>query len=194
MYYVASYRYGAIILQKNSYELWHDEWIVLKISNLSRSSRFARLQGVQCAMAGRNLYMRFSCCTGDAMGMNMVSKGVQNVLDYLQDDFPDMDVISISGKQLCSSASFAQIIHTRFCWSSGYNFVLNLILVRKKNAIIVEREPWQECSNNNKTEQPFGNIQVRSTLKMTSKCWNMRMFSATKPFKTRRLVSQLGMM
>ena len=31
------------------------------------------------------------------MGMNMVSKGVQNVLDHLQDIFPDMDVISISG-------------------------------------------------------------------------------------------------
>lgn len=36
------------------------------------------------------------------MGMNMVSKGVQNVLDFLQNDFPDMDVIGISGKfQLC---------------------------------------------------------------------------------------------
>ena len=31
------------------------------------------------------------------MGMNMVSKGVQNVLDYLQTDFPDMDVIGLSG-------------------------------------------------------------------------------------------------
>uniref|UniRef100_A0A804QD97 hydroxymethylglutaryl-CoA reductase (NADPH) n=1 Tax=Zea mays TaxID=4577 RepID=A0A804QD97_MAIZE len=62
----------------------------------NRSSRFGRLQGVKCAIAGRNLYMRFSCSTGDAMGMNMVSKGVQNVLDYLQADFPDMDVISIS--------------------------------------------------------------------------------------------------
>ncbi|GKD11993.1 3-hydroxy-3-methylglutaryl-coenzyme A reductase 1-like protein, partial [Tanacetum coccineum] len=36
--------------------------------------------------------------TGDAMGMNMVSKGVQNVLDFLQIDFPDMDVIGISGR------------------------------------------------------------------------------------------------
>nr|AAD38873.1 3-hydroxy-3-methylglutaryl-coenzyme A reductase [Oryza sativa] len=74
----------------------------------NRSSRFARLQGVQCAMAGRNLYMRFSCCTGDAMGMNMVSKGEQNVLDYLQDDFPDMDVISISGN-FCSDKKPAAV-------------------------------------------------------------------------------------
>jgi len=42
--------------------------------------------------------MRFTCSTGDAMGMNMVSKGVQNVLDFLQTDFPDMDVIGISGE------------------------------------------------------------------------------------------------
>ncbi|KAL0324803.1 UNVERIFIED_CONTAM: 3-hydroxy-3-methylglutaryl-coenzyme A reductase 3 [Sesamum radiatum] len=63
----------------------------------NKSSRFARLQGIQCAIAGKNLYIRFSCSTGDAMGMNMVSKGVQNVLDFLQNDFPDMDVIGISG-------------------------------------------------------------------------------------------------
>jgi hydroxymethylglutaryl-CoA reductase (NADPH) len=64
-----------------------------------RSSRFGKLQYIKCAIAGKNLYMRFSCSTGDAMGMNMVSKGVQNVLDFLQNDFPDMDVIGISGKQ-----------------------------------------------------------------------------------------------
>nr|AIY26014.1 HMGR [Jasminum sambac] len=67
----------------------------------NKSSRFARLQGIQCAIAGKNLYIRFNCSTGDAMGMNMVSKGVQNVLDYLGNDFPDMDVIGISGN-FCS--------------------------------------------------------------------------------------------
>ncbi|XP_015069781.1 3-hydroxy-3-methylglutaryl-coenzyme A reductase 3-like [Solanum pennellii] len=74
----------------------------------NKSSRFARLQNIQCAIAGKNLYMRFSCNTGDAMGMNMVSKGVQNVLDYLQNEYPDMDIIGISGNY-CSDKKPAAV-------------------------------------------------------------------------------------
>ncbi|PKI67327.1 hypothetical protein CRG98_012276 [Punica granatum] len=52
--------------------------------------------------------MRFTCGTGDAMGMNMVSKGVQNVLDFLRSDFPDMDIIGISGNY-CSDKKPAAV-------------------------------------------------------------------------------------
>ncbi|KAM0057480.1 putative hydroxymethylglutaryl-CoA reductase (NADPH) [Helianthus debilis subsp. tardiflorus] len=74
----------------------------------NKSSRFGRLQSVKCAIAGKNLYIRFCCATGDAMGMNMVSKGVQNVLDFLHDDFPDMDVMGISGNY-CSDKKPAAV-------------------------------------------------------------------------------------
>ncbi|KAJ6752439.1 hypothetical protein OIU85_002822 [Salix viminalis] len=74
----------------------------------NRSSRFGRLQNIKCTVAGKNLYMRFGCSTGDAMGMNMVSKGVQNVLDYLQPDFPDMEIIGISGNY-CSDKKPAAV-------------------------------------------------------------------------------------
>ncbi|KAL4573007.1 hypothetical protein LXL04_019800 [Taraxacum kok-saghyz] len=77
-------------------------------SVFNKSSRFGRLQTVRCAIAGKNLYIRFTCSTGDAMGMNMVSKGVQNVLEYLQSDFPDMDVIGISGNY-CSDKKPAAV-------------------------------------------------------------------------------------
>ncbi|KAH6786192.1 hydroxy methylglutaryl CoA reductase 1 [Perilla frutescens var. hirtella] len=72
------------------------------------SSRFGRLQKIKCAIAGKNLYIRFTCSTGDAMGMNMVSKGVQNVLDLLANQFPDMDVVGISGNY-CSDKKPAAV-------------------------------------------------------------------------------------
>lgn len=36
------------------------------------TSRFARLQSLKTAMAGRQLFVRFATQTGDAMGMNMM--------------------------------------------------------------------------------------------------------------------------
>ncbi|KAI9672360.1 MAG: 3-hydroxy-3-methylglutaryl-coenzyme A (HMG-CoA) reductase isozyme [Caeruleum heppii] len=63
------------------------------------TSRFARLQSMKTALAGTNLYIRFKTTTGDAMGMNMISKGVEHALSVMATDsgFDDMCIVSVSG-------------------------------------------------------------------------------------------------
>ncbi|XP_058270811.1 3-hydroxy-3-methylglutaryl-CoA reductase b [Hemibagrus wyckioides] len=62
-----------------------------------RTSRFARLDRLQVCLAGRNLYIRFQSETGDAMGMNMLSKGTEEALRRLQEQFPELRVLAVSG-------------------------------------------------------------------------------------------------
>ncbi|KAI0599067.1 3-hydroxy-3-methylglutaryl-coenzyme A reductase [Biscogniauxia sp. FL1348] len=63
------------------------------------TSRFARLQAMKTALAGTNLYIRFKTTTGDAMGMNMISKGVEHALNVMATEagFDDMSIVSVSG-------------------------------------------------------------------------------------------------
>jgi hydroxymethylglutaryl-CoA reductase (NADPH) len=63
------------------------------------TSRFARLNGLKTAMAGNRLFIRFSAFTGDGMGMNMISKGVEHALAVITNEagFGDMEIVSISG-------------------------------------------------------------------------------------------------
>ncbi|SPO02420.1 probable 3-hydroxy-3-methylglutaryl-coenzyme A reductase [Cephalotrichum gorgonifer] len=62
------------------------------------TSNYARLQGIKTAIAGTNIYARFKAATGDAMGMNMISKGVEHALDVMRSEgFEDMNILSVSG-------------------------------------------------------------------------------------------------
>ncbi|KAF8345352.1 hydroxymethylglutaryl-CoA reductase [Amanita rubescens] len=61
------------------------------------TSRFAKLRCLKTAMAGRTLFVRFATATGDAMGMNMISKGTEKALEVMGKQFPDMVVLALSG-------------------------------------------------------------------------------------------------
>nr|AHI87506.1 3-hydroxy-3-methylglutaryl-coenzyme A reductase [Gobiocypris rarus] len=62
-----------------------------------QTSRFARLERLLIGLASRNLYIRFQSKTGDAMGMNMISKGTEQALARLKEEFPELQVLAVSG-------------------------------------------------------------------------------------------------
>lgn len=65
--------------------------------SFNSTSRFARLSSIKCSVQGRLIFIRYKCTTGDAMGMNMITKGVEKSFGPLRERFPDVEIISVSG-------------------------------------------------------------------------------------------------
>ncbi|KAF2093630.1 3-hydroxy-3-methylglutaryl-coenzyme A reductase [Rhizodiscina lignyota] len=82
-------------------KLWLDSAEGQKVMRdaFNSTSRFARLQTMKTALAGTYLFIRFKTTTGDAMGMNMISKGAEHALNIMATEagFDDMIIISLSG-------------------------------------------------------------------------------------------------
>ncbi|PNS15647.1 hydroxymethylglutaryl-CoA reductase (NADPH) [Sphaceloma murrayae] len=82
-------------------KLWLDSEEGQKVMKeaFNSTSRFARLSQLKTSLAGTYVYIRFKTTTGDAMGMNMISKGVEKALNVMVKDagFEDMAIISVSG-------------------------------------------------------------------------------------------------
>lgn len=92
-------------------KLWLDseEGQELMKNAFNSTSRFARLQSMKSVLAGTYLYIRFKTTTGDAMGMNMISKGVEKALAIMSNEagFDDMITISVSANYCTDKKSAA---------------------------------------------------------------------------------------
>uniref|UniRef100_A0A7S2FDH1 3-hydroxy-3-methylglutaryl coenzyme A reductase n=1 Tax=Florenciella parvula TaxID=236787 RepID=A0A7S2FDH1_9STRA len=80
-------------------KLWVEDetnWAAIQEA-FNSTTNFGKIKSVSVAVAGRNAFMRVACFSGDAMGMNMISKGCLKVMDLLYEQFPEMRLISISG-------------------------------------------------------------------------------------------------
>lgn len=93
-------------------KLWLDSEAGQRVMKdaFNSTSRFARLQSMKTALAGTYLYIRFKTTTGDAMGMNMISKGTEHALLVMATEagFDDMSIISVSGN-FCTDKKSAAI-------------------------------------------------------------------------------------
>ncbi|CAG8479551.1 7741_t:CDS:2 [Diversispora eburnea] len=86
------------IIRASEAKNWLDNegYTIIK-QTFDSTSRFARLKKLKTTLAGNLLFIRFSTATGDAMGMNMISKGCEKALSVMKENFPDIQIISVSG-------------------------------------------------------------------------------------------------
>mmetsp|Transcript_34643 Transcript_34643/g.46773 ORF Transcript_34643/g.46773 Transcript_34643/m.46773 type:complete len:459 (-) Transcript_34643:314-1690(-) len=108
---------------------WLDDeanWDTIRESFESTTS-FGKLQAIATTVAGRNCFLRFDCFAGDAMGMNMISKGCLAVMETLKPLFPDMELISISGN-LCSDKKAAAV---NWLEGRGKSIVVEAVIPKK---------------------------------------------------------------
>uniref|UniRef100_A0A915J8W5 3-hydroxy-3-methylglutaryl-coenzyme A reductase n=1 Tax=Romanomermis culicivorax TaxID=13658 RepID=A0A915J8W5_ROMCU len=74
------------------------------------TSRFVSLKSVEPSVWGEYVFLRFKASTGDAMGMNMVSKAAEATLNYLKTTYfahTSMRIISLSGNYCIDKKSGA---------------------------------------------------------------------------------------
>lgn len=63
----------------------------------SSTTRFGKLTSIKAHLAGRTLYVRFACTSGDAMGMNMIGKGSNAMVSSILEHFPEAKLLTLSG-------------------------------------------------------------------------------------------------
>ncbi|WP_010477904.1 hydroxymethylglutaryl-CoA reductase (NADPH) [Thermococcus zilligii] len=81
------------------------EWVknnldYLQEKAVSKITRHGKLRGVKPFIVGNNLYLRFEFETGDAMGMNMVTITSEEIMNVIEEEFPEVKYLALSGN-LC---------------------------------------------------------------------------------------------
>lgn len=87
------------------------DWVYANFPRLKEkaeeTTQFGKLLSVETFVAGRNVFLRFSYSTGDAMGMNMVTIATDAAVDLILSE-NDVELVALSGN-MCSDKKPAAI-------------------------------------------------------------------------------------
>jgi len=81
------------------------KWIEENFSEIKKvfesTTKYGKLRNVVPFIVGRTVFLRFEAPSGDAMGMNMIVKAVDEVVKYIRSNLNYVSLVSISGN-LCT--------------------------------------------------------------------------------------------
>lgn len=72
------------------------------------TTKYGKLTKIDTYYAGEMLHVKFTATTGNAMGMNILTKGTAKVIEYLKIIFPEMILISLSGN-MCTDKKISSM-------------------------------------------------------------------------------------
>jgi len=108
------------------------------------TTSFGKLTSCAPTVAGKNVYLRLTCVSGDAMGMNMVSKGSLAVIDVLQREFPSMVLVALSGN-MCTDKKAAAM---NWIEGRGKSVVIETTISKKVVETILKTSVGRMVSTN----------------------------------------------
>jgi hydroxymethylglutaryl-CoA reductase (NADPH) len=85
------------IFEANDLIKWLNDSKELIKSTFESTTRFGKLINFTTYQIGNEVHIRLVAHTGDAMGMNMISKGANKIIKLILDNFPEGKLISLSG-------------------------------------------------------------------------------------------------
>jgi hydroxymethylglutaryl-CoA reductase (NADPH) len=121
------------------------------------TTSYGRLHSLDVTVAGKNAYLRFCCMSGDAMGMNMVSKGCLKAIEVLEEQFPDMVLVAISGNYCTDKKPAA----TNWILGRGKSIVVEAVIPQSvvKNVL---KSTVKEMIDTNKQKNLIGSAMAGS--------------------------------
>jgi len=75
--------------------IYNNSYLIEKTFN--NTTNHGKFKDIIVKQTGNYLHLRVRASTGEAMGMNMLTKGSEKVIEMISTHFPDIKIISLSG-------------------------------------------------------------------------------------------------